>query len=243
MKPTCIVILSGGQDSTTALAWAKTKFVEVHAITFFYAQRHIRELAAARKVAEVLGVNSHEFINIGDNILVGTSPLIDKSVPVPKYKDIDSMPLGVEPTFVPGRNLLFLTIAANRAYSLGIQDVVLGVCQVDSGGYYDTKDIFINQATEAIRLGVFGENSDFIIHAPLLDLSKKQIVLLSKSLGILPMMKYTHTCYKNSFPPCGFCHACLLRERGFMEAGVIDPLIEQKNDPLNSIKNSALSFI
>lgn len=218
----CILLLSGGQDSTTCLAWAKDRFKEVHAITFFSAQKHDRELLAAKKVAEVLKIDSHEFINIDRNIL---NP---NKIELPSYIDVKDIPNKAKNNFSPGRDLLFLTIVANRAYSLGIYDVVLSIRRV----ICDNSFYFLDKVTEVLSLGVFGEITDFRIHTPLLDLTKKKVVLLSRSLGVLPLMQYTHSCHKNVFPPCKCCVACLLREEGFKEAGYADPLLKQTQDML-----------
>ena len=141
-KPRALVISSGGQDSTTCLFWAKQHFDEVFAVTYNYGQRHAIEIEAAKEVGVLAGVRKHFIVNVGP-ILVGSSPLVSSNA-LEQYKDMHSLPGGLEKTFVPGRNLLFLTLAANLAYTLGITDVVTGVCEEDSGGYPDCRQAFID---------------------------------------------------------------------------------------------------
>lgn len=224
-----LVILSGGQDSTTCLFWAKTQAEEVYAVTYDYGQRHRRELEAAAKVAEMAGVKEHVIVPVGA-ILQGSSPLVSENF-LEQYKDMHSLPGGLEKTFVPGRNLLFLTLAANHAHARGITDVVTGVCQEDFGGYPDCRQVFIDAAQNAIRQGfaldqakdAFGH---FTIHTPLMNLTKAASVHLAKSLpGCWGALAYTHTAYDGAYPPTGHDHATLLRAKGFFEAGLPDPLI------------------
>ena len=226
-KSKCLVVLSGGQDSTTCLYWAKLSFDEVHAVTFNYGQRHGVEIESAEAIAELAGVASHEIIDLGP-ILAGTSPLTDHSREVGEYKDAESLPGGVEDTFVPARNILFLTIAANRAYCLGIRDMITGVCEEDFGGYFDCRRDFIDAMEKALGEGIHGTPHSFNIRTPLMFLSKKESVELANSLpDCMEALAFSHTCYKGEYPPCGKCHACLLRLKGFQEAGVLDPLTER----------------
>lgn len=221
----CLVILSGGQDSTTCLYWAKEHFEEVYALTIDYGQKHILELQAAKQVAILAQVVCHEIVEVG-TILKGTSPLVNFDEKVGLYKDVDSLPEGVEPTFVPARNALFLVLAANRAYCKGIKDIVLGVCEVDFAGYPDCRRSFIDKIQIALGEGVGNSSSYFTFHTPVMFLSKKETVDLSLSLsGCYEALRFTHTCYMGINPPCGRCHACLLRERGFREADIKDPIL------------------
>lgn len=221
----CIVVLSGGQDSTTALAWAKQTFGEVHAITFDYGQRHETEIDSARKVAEMLGVDSHEIIALGP-ILKGTSPLVNKESEVGHYDSVNSLPGGIEPTFVPGRNALFLTIAANRAAAVGAVNIVTGICQADYGGYPDCRADFLGQMGNALSFALTGKLDQLLFHHPLLDHTKKDSVLMAAAIpGCMEALAYSHTCYDGDYPPNPSNHASLLRARGFSEAGIGDPLI------------------
>lgn len=216
-----LVIFSGGQDSTTCLYWAKQKYESVHALTFDYGQRHSIELDSARKIAEIAGV-SHEVLVLG-HIFAGLSPLTDSSRAVERYDDADQMPDGIADTFVPGRNILFLSLAANRAYVLGINTVVIGVAQQDFGGYPDCRLDFIEKMQAAVGSGL---DSDFRIESPLMHLTKKQTVELAVSLpGCVEALAYSTTCYNGVVPPCGSCNSCLLRAKGFDQAGIDDPLL------------------
>ena len=220
----CMVVFSGGQDSTTSLYWAKEKFKGVHVVTFDYGQRHKIEIESAKKIAQLAGVRSHEIIDLTD-IMRTTSPLVDFSREVGQYRSVDELPGGIEPTFIPCRNILFLTIAANRAVVKSIKDLVIGVSAIDYGGYPDCRPEFIQLMKETLCHGL---EMEINIHAPVISLSKKDTVLLaSRMSGCMEALAYSHTCYEGKFPPCGKCHACLLRMKGFKEAGIGDPLIER----------------
>lgn len=222
-----MVVLSGGQDSTTCLYWAKERFAEVHAITFNYGQKHSRELEAAKKVAEMAEVDSHQFIDI-PNILKGRSPLVNPNESLEQYTDYESMDkiIGnrVELTFVPMRNAFFLTVAANYALEKDIYDLVTGVCQQDNANYPDCRQRFIDWQQRTINeaLGI----NNFKIHTPLMDLSKAQSIEMAKTLhGCMEALAYSHTAYDGQYPPVGKDHATVLRAQGFLEANTPDPLI------------------
>lgn len=222
-----LVVLSGGQDSTTCLFWALERFDKVQAVTFNYGQRHSREILAAGTVAQIAGVY-HEIVDLGP-ILRGTSPLTDHTRPVGLYADAESLPGGLEDTFVPGRNILFLTLAGNYAYCAGATHIVMGVCEEDFGGYPDCRAGFVSAMQTALRLGL-GADMDprgmLTVETPLMNLTKAESVVLAAQLpGCLDALAWSHTCYRGEEPPCGRCHACLLRARGFEEAGIADPLI------------------
>lgn len=220
-----IVILSGGQDSTTCLVAAKQQFEEVHCITFDYNQRHAIEIESAIAVAKAMQAASHEIIELGQ-VLKGSSPLVSNTE-LGQYSNIQGLPTGVEPTFVYGRNLLFLTIAANRAAVLGIQDLFAGFCEEDFGGYFDCRKVFVEAMTVALGEGFYGNPEAFRVHTPLMSLSKAASVQLAvRLLGdeFEPIFAHTHTCYAGIKGGCGKCHACLLRDRGFREAGIEDPI-------------------
>lgn len=228
-----LVILSGGQDSTTCLFWAKQTFAEVHAITFDYGQKHRIELDAARRVAAMADVASHEIVYV-PGLLHGRSPLLDPSQRLETYADFDSMDktIGdrVELTFVPMRNLLFLALAANRAICAEIRDLVTGVCQADNANYPDCRLTFVTKAQEAINsaLGLDrrGMGPQFAIHTPLMDLSKAESIALAETLpGCMEALAYSHTAYDGAYPPTGKDHASVLRAHGFEEAGLPDPLV------------------
>lgn len=230
-----VVVLSGGQDSTTCLFWAIEMGFKVDAVTFDYNQRHRREIAAAEEVfalAKMLNggdvVRSHEIIELGP-VLKGTSPLVSGNE-LEQYASHAVLPGGLEKTFVPMRNQLFLTIAANRAYILEAEALVTGVCEEDYGGYPDCRHDFINAIQHACNLGAFnGENEaprSLAILTPLMKLTKKATVELALSIpGCYKALAYTHTSYDGAYPPTGHDHATLLRAKGFEEAGVPDPLV------------------
>lgn len=227
MYKKALVVLSGGQDSTTCLFWALRWYDEVHAITFNYGQRHDREILAAMKVAVAAQVASHEIIALPD-LLQGTSPLVNKFADVERYQSADTLPGGIEKTFVPMRNTLFLTIAANRAVVKGCFDIITGVSQEDFGGYPDCREDFIRSLQGTFRLSLEGITGINIV-TPLIHLNKKETVLMAKDLGeeCWNALAMSHTCYNGDTPPCGHCHACLLRAKGFDEAGLPDPLLER----------------
>ena len=220
-----LVILSGGQDSTTCLGKARQEFEEVYTITFDYGQRHSIEVKKAEQIAKELGSAGHETIELGE-ILKGTSPLISDNK-VGQYESIEELPGGVEPTFIAGRNILFLTIAGNRAHVLGTEHIFTGVCQEDFAGYWDCRQQFIDEMAKALSEGLYGTKSSIKIHTPLMDLTKKESVILAQSIfrnNFDSVFKLTHTCYNGIEGGCGKCHACILRDRGFVEAGLDDPL-------------------
>ena len=225
MTDKAMVVLSGGQDSTTCLYWAKQNYSEVHAISFDYGQRHGLELGSAKVVARMADAKSHEIVYLGP-VLKGSSPLVNSSVEVGTYRSTADLPGGVEPTFIPARNPLFLTIAANRAALLDSKILVTGVCEVDYGGYFDCRSQFLQAMEAMLSQALFGKAYSFKIMAPLLYLTKAESVALAASLpGCLEALAYSHTCYQGAFPPCRICHACLLRQKGFDEAGILDQLL------------------
>jgi 7-cyano-7-deazaguanine synthase len=233
-----LVILSGGQDSTTCLYREKSFGNCLYAITFDYNQRHRMEVEAAKKIASLAQVENHEVINLSD-ILISTSPLTDHSVQVKQYENVEEMKETVEPTFVPARNSLFLTIAMNRAMIHHCEKIVIGISQVDYGGYPDCRLEYIQSISKSLNLGVFGENKKqwIPIESPLLFLSKKETVELALKLsGCLEALALTHTCYRGDSPPCGKCHSCLLRQQGFVEADIPDPLLEKYKGEKNVLR-------
>ncbi len=215
-----LVVLSGGQDSTTCLYWALDKFGPnaVEAITFDYGQRHRVELGCAARVAEFAGV-LHTVMPIDTFAALGGNALTDRNIGVQKDLDIES---GLPNTFVPGRNIVFLTFAAAYAWQRNIEHLVTGVAQTDYSGYPDCRQETIEALQLTIRLGMA---SNVVIHTPLMRLSKKETVLLARDLGALEAMALTHTCYDGRRPPCGECPACELRAKDFNEAGIEDPLL------------------
>jgi 7-cyano-7-deazaguanine synthase len=213
-----LVLLSGGQDSTTALYWAKYHFADIRAITFTYGQRHEnQEIDAARTIAEIAKVPLY-FAQASDIRQFGNSALLDT------HKDINQVDgkTGLPASFVPGRNIFFLTLAGMYAYKFGIEDLVLGVCQTDYSGYPDCRNEFITFMQRALS---YGMGKDFTLHTPMMFLTKSEEVKMATEMpGCMDALKYSHTCYEGFYPPCGECPACKLRAKGFEEAGVPDPI-------------------
>ena len=225
-----VVVLSGGQDSTTCLFWAKTVFKEVHAITFDYGQRHSREIDAARTVAEMANVTSHEILSIGDTILKSVSPLVSDDHALEQYDSYEQMEkmIGdrVELTFVPMRNALFLMIAANRAVALGCNSIITGVCQMDNANYPDCRLEFIKSTERTIEQALGLDSYSFSILTPLISKTKAESIhWATKVPGAYEALAFTHTAYDGAYPPVGHDHATMLRAEGFIEAGMPDPLI------------------
>jgi 7-cyano-7-deazaguanine synthase len=213
-----LVVLSGGQDSTTCLFWAIQRWgrEQVSSITFDYGQRHRVELESARRVAAHAGV-PNVCLPIDTFAALGGDALTDGSIAVDSAEG-DGLPN----TFVPGRNLVFLTFAAAYAWQREITHLVTGVAQTDYSGYPDCREETLESLQETLRLGM---ESNVQLHTPLMHISKKQTVELARDLGALDALALTHTCYLGARPPCGACPACVLRARGFAEAGIKDPLL------------------
>lgn len=231
MSNKAIVVFSGGQDSTTCLFWALRQGYDVYPVTFNYGQRHAVEINAAATILEMVGLQErHEIINLGEGILQSTSPLVNAAQELEQYKDHQSLPGGLEKTFVPMRNQLFLTLAANRAACIGASVVITGVCQEDFGGYPDCRRVFIDALQDACNYGTFTGEADcpapLVIATPLMYLTKAQSVDMAMKLpGCMQALAYSHTAYDGQYPPVGKDHATLLRAKGFEEAGVPDPLV------------------
>lgn len=220
MTDKALVVLSGGQDSTTCLYWAIDKFGrnQVSSVTFDYGQRHRIELDCAREIADFVGV-PNVILPIDTFSALGGDALTDTDIAVGTGTDERT---GLPNTFVPGRNLIFLTFAAAFAYQRDITHLVTGVAQTDYSGYPDCREETIVALQATLQNGM---ESMVQIHAPLMHLSKMETVKLATELGALPAMALTHTCYNGVRPPCGYCAACQLRAKGFEEAGIIDPLV------------------
>lgn len=235
MKKSALVILSGGQDSTTCLFWAKNNFEVVHAITFDYGQRHAIEIESARRVAEMAKVASHEVVRI-QGLLLSTSPLTSDQE-LDRYASAEAMAAEVgdriEKTFVPMRNTLFFVIAMNRAVALGCDDLVTGICEEDNANYPDCtgefRDQFERLANQSLGTLVHGwlrDRKRYTVHAPLLTLDKSETVKLARKLpGCWEALAYTHTSYDGKYPPTDMNHSNVLRAFGFERAGLPDPLV------------------
>src|SRR5215471_10343220 len=223
-KP-AVVLLSGGLDSTTVLAIARSEGYEPYALSFRYGQRHSVELEAAHRVAATLGVARHVVADI-DLRVFGGSALTD-DIDVPRHDSADDLGDGIPVTYVPARNTVFLSFALAWAETLGASDVFIGVNALDYSGYPDCRPEYIaafeQMADLATKAGVEGRQH-LKIHAPLISMTKAQIFLLGRSLGV--DYGLTSSCYDpgQHGEPCGHCDSCLLRLKGFSEAGLEDPL-------------------
>lgn len=216
-----VCLLSGGLDSTTALYQARREGYEVYALTLHYGQLHEKEIDCARQIAGELGIPHHI---VAISMPWKGSALLDSSIPVPTGREESEMAKEIPSTYVPARNSVFLSLAASWAESLGAEAIFFGANIQDYSGYPDCRPEFLNAFTELIRLGTKqgSEGRQMEIKAPLLKLSKKEIVLLGHLLGV-PFQK-TWSCYQGKGEPCGECDSCILRAKGFREAGFEDPL-------------------
>ena len=219
-----IVLLSGGLDSYTAAAIVKGEGFELYALTVDYGQRHAREVEAARAVARTLGVVRHLELAIDLRAIGGSSLTTDAAIP--RDRDIQSA-ADIPSTYVPARNTIFLSLALAWAEVLDARDIVVGVNALDYSGYPDCRPEFVRAFEElaslATRAGV--EGGRFRVHAPLVSLSKADIIRRGLALGL--DYGLTHSCY-DPYPsgaPCGRCDSCRLRALGFAEAGASDPLV------------------
>lgn len=207
-KRTALVVFSGGQDSTTCLYWAKREFEEVRALTFLYGQKHRLEVEIAREMARKAGA-AWEAMDVSFIGTLGHNALTDASVLMDQEKPVG----GVPNTFVPGRNLFFLSIAAVYAREHGINHLVTGVSQTDFSGYPDCRDAFIKSLNVTLNLAM---DEQFVIHTPLMWIDKAETWALADELGVFDLIRNeTLTCY-NGIPGdgCGHCPACKLRREG-----------------------------
>ena len=219
--PSAVVLLSGGLDSSTALAVARDAGFTCHALTVKYGQLHEVELAAARRVAAALGVADHRVVAV-DLSTLASSALTTPGIAVPKDRSLDEIgaPGDVPSTYVPARNTVLLSLALAWAETLGAKDLFVGVNVLDASGYPDCRPEFV-KAFEALAQ-VATRSGGFTVHAPLIELTKAGIIELGTRLGVDYAL--THSCYDPiGDAACGRCDACALRKKGFAEAGVPDP--------------------
>ena len=203
-----LVVFSGGQDSTTCLFWAKKRFKKVYALSFIYGQKHVKEVELARSIAEKAEVE-FDVMDVSFIGHLGRNSLTDTSIHMDEEKPADSFPN----TFVPGRNLFFLSIAAVYASEHGVNHIVTGVSQTDFSGYPDCRDSFIKSLNVTLNLAM---DEQFVLHTPLMWIDKAQTWALADRLGVLDLIRHeTLTCY-NGIPGdgCGHCPSCKLRREG-----------------------------
>ena len=215
-----VILLSGGLDSATCLAVAKSKGYECYAISFDYGQKHLAELKAAKKIAQYFDVVRHEIVNLSIGNL-GGSALTDKNIDVPNYTGEKFIPV----TYVPARNTVFLSIALGWAEILNADSIFIGVSAVDYSGYPDCRPDYIaafqKLANLATKKGLDG--NPFAIETPLIQLSKAETIMLGNNLGVDYAM--TISCYRanDAGEACGECDSCVYRKKGFMSAHTMDP--------------------
>lgn len=215
-----VALLSGGQDSTTALFWALAQGHDVHAVSFEYGQRHWVEIAAAKRVAKKAGV-PHEVLHLGPRGMGVSALLSERGGP------IEERPGALPTSFVPGRNMLFLTAAAAFGYALDRHTLLVGCSAVDYSGYPDCRPAFLAAAEKALALAL---DREVQVLAPLLALTKAATVQMAETLGCLDTLRLTWTCYtpvqlgrRGHVKACGVCPACRIRAAGFEKAGIEDP--------------------
>ena len=218
-----VVLLSGGLDSYTAAAIARDQRFALCALTIDYGQRHAREVEAARAIARALAVERHVELAIDLRAFGGSS--LTSNEPVPHGRDIAAA--GIPSTYVPARNTIFLSLALGWAETLDARDIVIGVNALDYSGYPDCRPAFIAAFERVADLGTRAgvEGSRFRIHTPLIAMSKAEIIRHGNALGL--DYSLTHSCYdpRPDGRPCGTCDSCVLRAKGFREAGIADPLL------------------
>ena len=228
-QPKAVVLLSGGLDSATTLAIAKDEGYSCHCLSFAYGQRHVNELTQARAVADSLGVAEHLVLQLDLGAIGGSA--LTSDLAVPKDRPFGEMAAGIPITYVPARNTIFLSYAVAWAEVLGAADIFIGVNALDYSGYPDCRPEYLaafqQVANLGTRAGVTGERR-FAIQAPLISCTKAEIIRKGMALGV--DYSITHSCYDPdaSGRACGACDSCLLRLKGFAEAGIPDPALYQK---------------
>jgi 7-cyano-7-deazaguanine synthase len=223
MGDRAVVLLSGGMDSATALAITKAEGFEVLALTFDYGQRHHKEVEAARRLARHFRVADHRIVSL-DLTAIGASALTDRRIRVPEQRSLEEIGRGIPPTYVPARNTILLSYALALAEATLANAIVIAANHLDSSGYPDCRPEYYRAYQEVARLGTKrGVEGDVIaIRTPLIDLTKADIVRKGEELKV--PWDLTWSCYLGGRKACGRCDACVLRLKGFREAGVKDPL-------------------
>jgi 7-cyano-7-deazaguanine synthase len=220
MQRKAVILFSGGLDSTTCLAIAQSQGFDCYAISFNYGQKHVYELDAAKRIATKMGVKEHKIVNLGLGTLTN-SALTDNNLSIPDFKKSGEIPT----TYIPARNLVFLSIALSWAEGLGSKDIFIGANQVDYSGYPDCRPLFLKNFELAANAGTKSgtEGVAYKIHAPILDLAKHEIIQLGSSLGV--DYGLTLSCYRANWlgESCGTCDSCHYRKTGFEKANMVDP--------------------
>ncbi len=224
MTKTAICLLSGGLDSATSMYSAISQGYQVHALTIDYGQSHSREIECAKELSKRAGALSHFVTRI--SLPWGGSALLDSAISIPTGRKESEMAKEIPVTYVPARNTIFLSLAGSFAEAKGAGAIFIGANALDYSGYPDCRPDYLNAFERALELGTKcgTEGRKIKIEAPLLRLSKKEIVQLGGKLGV--PLELTWSCYKGGKVPCGACDSCLLRAKGFLEAGVFDPALK-----------------
>jgi 7-cyano-7-deazaguanine synthase len=225
-----VVLLSGGIDSATTAAYAKKDGFSIYSLTFSYGQRHNVEIQYAKKLWEHFGINRHLIIEIPVKIFSSSALTAESGIEIPKNREIFASNDEIPSTYVPGRNILFLSYALSYAESIDSRHIFIGANAIDYSGYPDCRPEFL-EAYEAManigtKAGVIGDG--FKINAPLINMKKSEIIRLGTELGV--DYSLTHSCYDPDINgrSCGGCDSCLIRKNGFLEAGIPDPTIYKK---------------
>ncbi|WP_394175878.1 7-cyano-7-deazaguanine synthase QueC [Guptibacillus hwajinpoensis] len=220
MSKKAVIVLSGGLDSTTCMGMAKEKEYELYPITFHYGQKHNREVEQAKKVAEYYDAPDHRIVNISFLNQIGGSALTDDSIDVPSDMDEDEIPV----TYVPARNMIFLSLASAYAEVIGAEAIYIGVSAVDYSGYPDCRPEFIQSMNETVNLATKAgaTGSEMKIETPLIDMTKADTV--KEGLRLNVPYELTTSCYNGEEEACGECDSCRLRLKGFEEARAVDPI-------------------
>jgi 7-cyano-7-deazaguanine synthase len=214
-----IVLLSGGLDSSVAIYLARREGFEVFALSFDYGQKHNKELECAKAIAKEVGAAGHNIVTLQLNLWGGSS-LTDSKMEV---EDGDVNRIDIPQTYVPARNMVFLSVAASYAEAIGAQDIYIGVSEVDYSGYVDCREEFIRSMEATINKGtVMGAElgKKITVHTPFINKTKAEEIQLGEKLGV--DWSLTWSCYRGTEKPCGKCDSCLLRAKAFNEAGVVD---------------------
>ncbi|RMF92558.1 MAG: 7-cyano-7-deazaguanine synthase QueC [Candidatus Schekmanbacteria bacterium] len=221
-----VVLLSGGLDSATVAAIAKDEGYDIYALTFLYGQMHSIEIESAKKIAAFLDVENHMIIELPLGSFANSS--LTGVGKIPMGRNMNEISSGIPSTYVPGRNIIFLSYAVSYAESIGANNVFIGVNSIDFSGYPDCRQEFIDAFQKAVdtgtKAGVEGKKG-IRIRAPLINLSKREII--EKGLSLNLDYSLTHSCYspKENGMPCGKCDSCIIRSNAFKEIGIDDPLI------------------
>lgn len=221
MAKKAVVLLSGGLDSAVTLFYAASKGYECFALAFDYGQKQLDEIACAKRIAALAGA---DFKAVSLKLPWKGSSLTDKKMAIPVNRTIGEIKSGIPSTYVPARNSMFLSIAASYAEAIGAGRVFIGAHSEDSSGYPDCRKKYLEKFSEAMSLGTkAGAEGGLSIEFPLIDKTKSGIIKLGATLGV--PFEFTRSCYKAGARPCGECDSCILRAKGFKEAGMRDPAL------------------